>query len=323
MESFFRYISYVDYYESGVRIRNAGFLRWKIRDGRHQAELQIKDGPAVTGEYFLVEERSRSILGSIYLRNGEGSFRGEYQGRYLGETGIDSTAMQALQVDLGQGRYLRVRAELPRAAEQEEKIEPYEAVRKEPEPICEVASEVSVEKQKEVYEAVLEASKEEAKPEESKKLKLKKESMDLQSTDNLSQKAVAEGSGSKSFTPEAEKPLSGNKWSQLCSMFPVVHPFPGGRPFVSITPTDFIILQEAYQKLVQNSFLLHGFYNYQHMILGQLEEKEETPYYLGVPGVYYERERQAAQMFGFVGFEGSEQPVQSGSFGYYMIPVEI
>ena len=51
--------------------------------------------------------------------------------------------------------------------------------------------------------------------------------------------------------------------------------------------------------------------------------KKTAPIYIGVPGVYYEREKQAAQMFGFVGFESTEHPVQSGSYGYYMIEVEI
>ena len=59
------------------------------------------------------------------------------------------------------------------------------------------------------------------------------------------------------------------------------------------------------------------------MILGKLSEDEEAPVYIGVPGVYYEREKQAAQVFGFAGFESTEQPVQAGSYGYYMIEVEI
>jgi len=40
-------------------------------------------------------------------------------------------------------------------------------------------------------------------------------------------------------------------------------------------------------------------------------------------GVYYEQEKRAARLFGFVGFESTEQPVRSGSYGYYMIEVKI
>ena len=59
------------------------------------------------------------------------------------------------------------------------------------------------------------------------------------------------------------------------------------------------------------------------MILGKLSEEENGQLYIGVPGVYYDREKQAAQMFGFVGFEAATKPVQQGSYGYYMMEVEI
>ena len=119
------------------------------------------------------------------------------------------------------------------------------------------------------------------------------------------------------------EPIHEDKWQELCKKYQKVHPFPSNKVFLSIKPEDFIILQQEYQKLVNNSFLLHGFYNYGHMILGKLSEDEEAPVYIGVPGVYYEREKQAAQVFGFAGFESTEQPVQAGSYGYYMIEVEI
>ena len=119
------------------------------------------------------------------------------------------------------------------------------------------------------------------------------------------------------------EPLHEDKWQQLCKKYPNVHPFPDKNVFLTIKPEDFIVLQKEYQKLVQNRFLLHGFYNYGHLILGKLLEEEKAQIYVGVPGVYYEREKQAAQMFGFVGFESTEHPVQSGSYGYYMVEVEI
>jgi hypothetical protein len=122
---------------------------------------------------------------------------------------------------------------------------------------------------------------------------------------------------------EIPTPFKEEKWQQLCGHYPQVQPFNSGKRFLSIRPEDFIILQEQYQKLVQNSFLLHGYYNYGHMILGKLEEGKEAPYYIGVPGVFYEKERQAAGLFGFAGFEGVELPVKNGSYGYYMIEVKL
>jgi hypothetical protein len=39
-----------------------------------------------------------------------------------------------------------------------------------------------------------------------------------------------------------------------------------------------------------------------------------------VPGIYYERQRRIAMMFGFEGFEGGNE---DGGFGYFMKKVEI
>ncbi len=121
------------------------------------------------------------------------------------------------------------------------------------------------------------------------------------------------------------EPASGDKWEQLQRSYKKVHPFGDERLFLTIEPKDFIILQAPFQRLVNNSFLLHGFYNYRHMILGpdkEIGNGNETCFYLGVPGTYFEREKMVAVMFGFEGFECSG-PVEIGKFGYYMRKVEL
>ena len=117
--------------------------------------------------------------------------------------------------------------------------------------------------------------------------------------------------------------ISPNKWEQLNRIYPKIQPFGDVREYLSIAPCDFVILSEHYQEMVQNSFLLHGYYNYGHLILTKIKEGIDDNYYLGVPGAYYEREKQAALLFGFEGFEGDGDAVQDGSFGYYMKRVEI
>ncbi len=117
--------------------------------------------------------------------------------------------------------------------------------------------------------------------------------------------------------------LSGDKWEQLNKQYPRIHPFGDSREYLSITPRDFVILSRKYQNLVQNSFLLHGYYNYGHVILTRLKERNEDCFYLGVPGVYFDREKQAALMFGFEGFEAGCEHISEGGFGYYMKRVEI
>lgn len=84
--------------------------------------------------------------------------------------------------------------------------------------------------------------------------------------------------------------ISPNKWEQLNRIYPKIQPFGDVREYLSIAPCDFVILSEHYQEMVQNSFLLHGYYNYGHLILTKIKEGIDDNYYLGVPGVYYERE---------------------------------
>ncbi len=69
-----------------------------------------------------------------------------------------------------------------------------------------------------------------------------------------------------------------------------------------------MILASEHQKMVHNSFLLHGYYNYRHIILGKFKTGDEDRYYLGVPGVYDDWEKMAAEMFGFEAFEGKQTP---------------
>lgn len=113
-------------------------------------------------------------------------------------------------------------------------------------------------------------------------------------------------------------PLYENKWEQLLSTYEQIHPYGDERIYVKLEPRDFVVLRENYQHLVNNSFLLHGFYNYRYLILGR-----EKGFYLGVPGVFYEREKMVALMFGFEAFECEGGDVEEGKFGYYLRKVEL
>ena len=126
-----------------------------------------------------------------------------------------------------------------------------------------------------------------------------------------------------------------DKWAQLCRIYQIVHPYEDEREYISIQPRDFVIMTSDYQHLANNSFLLHGFYNYRHLILGKEEgeevqkadeegeKKKQTCFYLGVPGVYYEREKMVARMFGFEAFECKGGRAETGKFGYYLRKVKI
>ncbi|MDE5891879.1 MAG: hypothetical protein K2H45_03030, partial [Acetatifactor sp.] len=116
-------------------------------------------------------------------------------------------------------------------------------------------------------------------------------------------------------------PMSEEKWQQLQRIYPHIRPFQDEREYLSLRPEDFVILRTNSYRLVQNSFLLHGFYNYKHLILTHVSQKNARQYYIGVPGNFYEKEKQVAIMYGFDSFECRQEPAGEGDFGYYMIRV--
>ena len=133
-----------------------------------------------------------------------------------------------------------------------------------------------------------------------------------------------ESSAGKPAREERRHPrMLDDKWMQLCAIYPHVQPFRDERDYLSIKPADFLLFPTEAYRQVNNSFLLHGYYNYKHLLLSRMERKGEIIYYIGVPGNYYEKEKQVALMFGFESFECAEEPAEDGDFGYYMMRMEL
>ena len=86
--------------------------------------------------------------------------------------------------------------------------------------------------------------------------------------------------------------LMEDKWAQLWAIYPHIKPFQDEREYLSVSPADFVLFPESSYKMVNNSFLLHGYYNYDHLILARTERKGEICYYICVPGSFFEKEKQ-------------------------------
>lgn len=109
----------------------------------------------------------------------------------------------------------------------------------------------------------------------------------------------------KSTEPEydsLDEPDSGDKQEELQIGF---------RKIIELGVLEEEMLFRSY---LHNSFLLHGYYNYGHLVLDERNGESR----LGVPGNYYEREQMVAAMFGFPDFEpAGKEKIQTGTFGYY------
>jgi hypothetical protein len=94
---------------------------------------------------------------------------------------------------------------------------------------------------------------------------------------------------------------------------------------VQIALKEIRELPRQYWSLGNNSFLLHGFFNYRYLVVGKMENDNEESWFLGVPGVYQRQERVMAAVFGFPEFmpvaEDAHKAVADreplGQFGYW------
>lgn len=66
-------------------------------------------------------------------------------------------------------------------------------------------------------------------------------------------------------------------------------------PIYKITREDLANLPRREWPLANNNFLLHGYYNYHHLV----SFKKDEDCWLGVPGIYHPKEQKAADAFGF------------------------
>lgn len=281
-------IVYLSLYQGGMKKASAGFVKLSRERDEYLMDIHIKNGTGIRdGEYAIsVAGQSREIdWGTITLQNG----RADEKRRFYVRGGYVRFGEEEFEEDDLRGILIQLDAQQWIAGywrETEHRSVPMERP-----DLCAADERIT-----------------------------NKEIADEKKVD---EKIVEEDTKREmQILPEA---ACEDKWEQLLRCYKKVHPFGDDRVFLSVEPKDFIILQAPYQRLVNNSFLLHGFYNYRHMILGpdkEIGNGEGTCFYLGVPGTYFEREKMVAIMFGFEGFE-CDGAVEVGKFGYYMRRVEL
>lgn len=300
-------IIYMNLYKDGNRLGNAGFLKVEKKGREGNLTLTVKNAPKSINGRFPVRYYSGTDwkeADGIAVREGGGQWEKKEE---------DSLERVRLQIMLpggylieGTSKTAENTAEKERDAESPERENRAEA---EPQGDTRIVTD--------------QRTKEEEKPRRQNKQvtyiaverQRQQETVAAQESGNVQKPQKAQPSMS---LPPMEG-LKEDKWEQILDTYDRIHPYGDERVYVKLEPKDFLILSSKYQHLVNNSFLLHGFYNYRHVILG----KEKETYYLGVPGVFYEREKMVALMFGFEAFECASGEPKAGEFGYYLRRVEL
>jgi len=324
---------YLSYIENEKRLRNAGHVKLEGRANRLVLDMHVnlrsntpKDNTLHNKfEVFINSDTTSLSLGMIYLKSGVGNFRKEIIDQF---TFMD---VCNVQVKINENTYVvgkirdckKVEPKTEKMAKQFQTepegkewqftVKPVESVDEVVEVIA--ASKVEGELQMDeisefadnldLGEELISATMQTPDPE------WDEVSECIQNSTPVSQENIRQILHDIRMTPD--------KFEQLLKNYENIKPYADERVYISIEPKDFVIMSSEFQHLAHNSFLLHGYYNYRHIILG----KEGDNYYLGVPGVYYEREKNVALMFGFEVFECEGGKPKSGMFGYYLKKVKL
>ena len=343
---FKKFISYFDYYEYGCKVKNGGHVKVLVHDDKVVMDLHLR-GLACT-ESRLCEIRSlgsRNVsLGRFPIDKGTGYYNACYYAGDMDGEGLSVFDITGLQIGLDDERYCQTTWDWDRIGKNawnREQTGKKESMLS--------AQELKLEEAQpeEIKEPARSSVPEMKMPEMKVPETVQQEVPEMMPQETREQVRQKLQEIPQKTMKEPPAPISEDKWQQLCALYPVCHPFGSKEDYISITPGDFVVLRKEYQNLVSNSFLLHGFYNYHHIILGRKEDPMGEIYFLGVPGAYYEREKMVAVMFGFEGFQVSDQKRNSsvtgsthtdiaaaqkedtaertpaGAFGYYMRRVEI
>lgn len=344
-------IRYLEYLENGQKIKSAGFVKIELLDnlcniqvnvtGLHPAENCTRDIhliPMQSSTPTDTVKAKEAILGEITLQNGKGTLLKR-------RLPIDSLCedityhnLSTVRINLGKNRELvcHFREELPQKPEISEEgpkipMESPEISGEKPK-IHENVSEELVEREVEIQQDQPCTQTEPPQEEIPEMVQTMQNTEPRQPPQALQPSELRRSQAPRQSLPPEPSHVSApsmpaalheKKWRQLSEIYPHIAPFRDQRDYLSIGPGDFVILPEKYYRLINNSFLLHGFYNYGHMILARTMKRGEEIYYIGVPGNFYEKERQVAIMFGFESFECRQEPATDGDFGYYMIRVEL
>ncbi len=337
-------IYYIDYYENGSRISNVGFISLTFKDDDCHVHVGIRNLPGVENRlcrWFGLINSEQVFLEEFRVEKGEADFVNCYKRNSLGKTEVDFSALEGFYFALGKRRwgscfFRNIKQHMEPTFQEKPVKRPERTYSSENSTSGHTEETQYLDRDDHRYndenlesveyidgingnsESVEYVDEMNGNPESAEYV----DEMDgnLESVayvDELNGNSENELHSSDFRTDsQAQTSVHRTTWEELIETHQLVHPFEDQGDYISINPFTLKLLAPEYRKLANNSFLLHGFYNYRHLILGYYQDDERQGYYIGVPGTFDEREQMVAEMFGFEGYE------PAGGVGYYMRKVE-
>lgn len=303
MSDYQRFVTYINLYERNSKIKSVGFARIESRGNACDVEIHMR-GTGYTGVacpvYLFVRENNKMLgisIGKIQLTGGSGDSR----------FSLDRENIGGSRYSLGQicGFLIFVTEKVMFASQWDEK-----EIRRELFTLSEETQSVE--------ESKPEREKEERRQETELPKELKQsEDVSGQTNEQLIYGDSIQATEAAAQPAEQPWPI---KWKFMLENYPVMTPFEGDEGILCIRMElkDLRLLPKRYWYLGNNSFLLHGFFNYRYIILGAMQQKKQKRWFLGVPGVFQSQEKVMAAIFGFPEYKSEKMSEQkTGQFGYW------
>lgn len=330
MSDYNRFVSYIYLYENGAKTMNAGFVKVESRNGQCRIALSLKNvytGMERCQVYMFIrfgQELRGVYVGDVRIRNHGGEWKFVTDTANIAGSGYRLDQMSGMIIrgdgekfygtrwdhgDLDIRKFLVRWEENPPEREIVREREPSEEMKISQEGELPEETE-NTEAEEEIREMVLETepSGEEAVIQET-----------VESEEKIRDSEISGDEGKIVTMEEDKRCMSFRKILEQC---PGMYPFEDDTvdACVRLEPQDIGRMPIDCWAYGSNSFLLHGYYSYRHLILARMKKAEEGGggYILGVPGTRHSREAFMANMFGFRVFKPIREGKEGTSdFGYW------
>lgn len=295
-----RFITYIYAYENTKKAGNTGFARIELRGEECRLEIHLRGVYAAQThcKIYLFRKQGSGIEGSLIgemdVRNGAGDFNVIMKTAHIPTSLLSFFEMEGIFLCSEDGRIFMSRwtEGEPLTVDMEHFIE-WKAEQTEEKIYAEENPHAEENMYAEENMHVKENMHAEKKQQENK---IQTAQFDRESDNELRATELP----ARNFFPQYQ-------WKDIWEQFLKSHP--ASMPFseknitcIKIELKDIRELPRKYWYLGNNSFLLHGFFNYRYLVLGKIEEDNEDKWFLGVPGIYQNQERVMAIIFGFPEF---------------------
>ena len=301
-----RFVTYIYAYEDKKKGNNIGFAKIEIRGEDCRIEIHLRGIYARQSacRVYLFQEDAGDIvghfLGEMNLLNGNGDFAARIKAGKIGDSTFGINDMDGIFIlnederifmsRWKEGVAPEVDAERFRVWQETEHID------HEDQTAAQVGEQCHTKQQENVLQQPAESTRQ-ARDTESEQTQATRQARSEEQKNIDEENVHATEIPMRNIFPAYDWQAV---WEALQESHPIYTPFADREAMcIQIELKELRELPKCYWYLGNNSFLLHGFFNYQYLVIGKTGEGR---WFIGVPGIYQRQERVMAAIFGFPEF---------------------